>query len=120
VQGELDLSVVERFQKQLDVAVMDDVDVLICLADCEFIDSSGIAVIVLADKLMADKGRCLSICHPSSEVRRILALTGLTDRGIVVDGTGAVLAERFGHVVSRPFRAEESVQDLTVSDAGSR
>lgn len=52
---------------------------------------------------MADKGRRLAVCHPSAEVNRVLALTGLTDEGIVFDSTDTALAERFGHVVSRPF-----------------
>jgi anti-sigma B factor antagonist len=98
--GELDLSVANRFQERLNVAVADDVDVLVCLDECDFIDSSGIAVIVLAHNLLADKGRRLFICHPSPEVRRILALTGLTDEGVVVDGSGETLAKRFGHVVA--------------------
>jgi anti-anti-sigma factor len=119
LEGELDLSVVERFQRRLDAAVLDDVEVLVCLENCEFIDSSGIAVIALTYKVMADKGRHLFICHPSPEVSRILALTGLTDRGVVVDGTDAALTERFGHVVSRPFRAEGSIHELSASDAGS-
>ena len=82
-EGELDLSVADRFQERLDAAVADDVEVRICLRECDFIDSTGIAVIVLAHKLMANKGRRLLVCHPSSEVSRVLAMTGLTDEGIV-------------------------------------
>jgi anti-sigma B factor antagonist len=108
LEGELDLSVADRFQARLDAAVVDDVEVLVCLDECEFIDSTGIAVIVLAYKLMAAKGRRLLVCHPSAEVSRVLALTGLTDEGIVFDGSDGALSERFfGHVASRPFRAEE-------------
>jgi anti-anti-sigma factor len=120
LEGELDLSVADRFQTRLDSAVMEDVEVLVCLEECDFIDSSGIAVIVLAHKLLADKGRRLFICHPSPEVRRILTMTGLTDKGVVVDGTDTAIAERFGHVVSRPFRAEDSLQEASVLEAGSR
>ena len=110
LEGELDLSVADRFQARLDAAVLDDVEVLVCLEECNFIDSTGIAVIVLAHKLMANKGRRLVVCHPSTEVNRVLALTGLTDEGIVFDSTDAALMERFGHAVSRPLRAEQSLQ----------
>jgi anti-anti-sigma factor len=99
LEGELDLSVAYRFQERLNAAAADDVEVLVCLGDCDFIDSTGIAVIVLVHKLMADKGRRLVVCHPSAEVSRILALTGLTAEGIVVDGTDEAM-KRFGHVVS--------------------
>lgn len=101
LEGELDLSVAERFQQRLNAAAGDDVDVLVCLEECDFIDSTGIAVIVLTHRLMAGKDRRLIVCHPSAEVRRILALTGLVDEGIVVDGADMALAERFGHVISR-------------------
>jgi anti-sigma B factor antagonist len=104
LEGELDLSVAERLQQRLNAAAAEDVDVLVCLEECDFIDSTGIAVIVLAHRLMAGKGRRLVVCHPSAEVNRVLALTGLVEEGIVVDGADAVLAERFGHVVSGSSR----------------
>ena len=100
LEGELDLSVAERFQRRLNAAAADEVDVLVCLEECDFIDSTGIAVIVLAHRLMASRGRRLVVCHPSAEVNRVLALTGLVEEGIVVDGADAALAERFGHVAS--------------------
>jgi len=94
LEGQLDLSVADRFKERLDAAAVDDVDVLVRLDDCDFIDSTGIAVIVLAHRLMAKQGRRLVVCRPSAEVGRILALTGLTDEGIVFDSAEAVLAER--------------------------
>lgn len=108
VEGELDLSVSDQFQKRLDTAAMDDVEVLVCLEQCDFIDSTGIAAIVSAHKLMASKGRRLLVCNPSGQVSRILAVTGLNDVGLIYASTEAALTERFGHVVTRPFRAEES------------
>jgi anti-anti-sigma factor len=113
VEGELDLSVADQFQRRLDVAAMDDVEVLVCLERCDFIDSTGIAVIVLAHRLMANKGRRLLVCNPSGQVSRTLAITGLNDVGLIYATTDAALAERFGRVVTRPFRAEESsLQEL--------
>jgi len=119
LEGELDLSVADRFQARLNAIATYDVEVLVCLEDCDFIDSSGIAVIVLAHRLMADRGRRLFVCHPSPEVGRILALTGLIDEGVVVDGANGAntaLAERFGHVISPPFRAEEALPEPSSSE----
>jgi anti-anti-sigma factor len=93
VEGELDLSVADQFQKRLDAAAMEDLEVLVCLDQCDFIDSTGIAAIVWAHKLMASKGRRLLVCNPSGQVSRILAVTGLSDNGLVYDGTDAALAE---------------------------
>jgi stage II sporulation protein AA (anti-sigma F factor antagonist) len=100
LEGELDLSVADRLQARLDAAVADDVEVLVCVDECDFIDSTGIAVIVLAYKLMEDRGRRLFVSDPSPEVRRVLDITGLTDQGIVFESTDAALAERFGRVAS--------------------
>lgn len=108
VEGELDLSVADQFQKRLDAAAIEDVEVLVCLERCDFIDSTAIATIVSAHKLMTSKGRRLLVCNPSGQVSRILAVTGLNDVGLIYASTEAALAERFGHVVTRPFRAEES------------
>jgi len=108
VEGELDLSVADQFQKRLDVAATEGIEVLVCLKRCDFIDSTAIAAIVFAHKLMASRGRRLLVCNPSGQVSRILAVTGLNDVGLIYDSADAALAERSGHAVTRPFRAEES------------
>ena len=96
VEGELDLAVAGQLQKRLDAAAMEDIDVLICLEQCDFIDSTGIAVIVAAHRLMASKGRRLLLCNPSGQVSRILSVTGLDEVGLIYASTDAALAERSG------------------------
>lgn len=96
VEGELDLSVADQFHKRLEAAAMEDIEVLVCLERCDFIDSTGIAAIVLARKLMASRGRRLLVCNPSGQVSRIFAITGLNDVGLIYASTEAALAERFG------------------------
>jgi anti-sigma B factor antagonist len=93
VEGELDLAVADQFQRRLDAAALEDVEVLICLERCDFIDSAGIAAILLARKLMASKGRRIVVRGPSGQVSRILAVTGLDDDGLVYAGIEAALAE---------------------------
>lgn len=114
VEGELDLAVADQFKKRLDAAAGEDVEVLVCLERCDFIDSTGIATIIWAHKLMASKGRRLVVCNPSGQVSRILTVTGLDDAGLIYASTETALAERFGHAVTRPFRGEESsLQELS-------
>lgn len=96
VEGELDLSVADQLRRRLEAAAMGDIDVLVSLERCEFIDSSGIAAIVFAHKLMASKGRSLFVCNPSGQVSRILTLTGLNDAGLIYASIDAALAERSG------------------------
>ncbi len=101
VEGELDLSVADRFQQRLDAAVAEELDVLVFLDQCDFIDSTGIAAIVRAHRSITGKGRRLLLCNPSGQVGRILAITGLSDNGLVRDSTDAALAGQ----------AEESSQE---------
>jgi anti-anti-sigma factor len=91
VQGELDLSVVDRLRDALDRAVAESSEILIGLEACEFIDSTGIAVIVQAHRQMAEDGKRLAICAPSSQVLRVLSVTGLTDNGLVFESVDEAL-----------------------------
>jgi anti-anti-sigma factor len=100
VEGELDLFVAGELQERLDAATGEDLDVLVSLERCDFIDSTGIAAIVAAHKAMASKGRRLLVCGPSGQVSRILAITGLNDFGLIYDSAEAALAEGFGTAVS--------------------
>jgi len=83
VRGELDLSTASDLEGPLEEAVAsNDASVLIDLTDCEFIDSTGIALIVRAWQRLdraADgegSGRVV-ICSDNSQVRRVLEITGL-------------------------------------------
>lgn len=102
VEGELDLSVADQFQRRLDAAAADDVEVLISLERCDFIDSTGIAAIVFAHRLLADKGRRLLICGTSPQVSRILTITGLNQFGLVYPSAEEALAVGFGHATEEP------------------
>lgn len=83
VRGELDLSTASDLEGPLEEAIAaKDASVLIDLSDCEFIDSTGIALIVRAWQRLdrtADgegDGRVV-ICSANEQVRRVLEITGL-------------------------------------------
>lgn len=89
VRGELDLSTAPRLEGPLDQALDgDEGSVLIDLSQCEFIDSTGIALIVRARQALDGdgNGRALVICSQNEQVRRVLEITGL-ERSIPVLGT---------------------------------
>jgi anti-sigma B factor antagonist len=79
VAGELD----QATAPQLSEALQQVIDggkgaVLVDLSDCEFIDSTGLAVLVHArEELTAADGRDFAICCPNSQVRRLLEITGI-------------------------------------------
>jgi len=92
VIGELDLAVAGKLDEVLEGAVDGAEMVLIDLQRCDFIDSSGLAVILRAQKRMVEQGRHLAVYGPSDQVLRILSMTGLTANGLVYDSAGEALA----------------------------
>jgi anti-anti-sigma factor len=84
VQGELDLAVAGQLQEAL--ARCRAEKVTIDLAACEFIDSTGIAVIVYASRMATEDGRGVVVHSASSQVLRVLDISGLTANGLVFDG----------------------------------
>lgn len=80
VRGELDLSTAPELEGPLDRALeSDEGSVLIDLSQCEFIDSTGIALIVRAWQRLnsGENGRALVLCSQNDQVRRVLEITGL-------------------------------------------
>lgn len=80
VQGELDLSTAPDLEGPLEkVLESGEGSLLIDLSRCEFIDSTGIALIVRAwQRLDGDgSGRNLVLCSQNDQVRRVLEITGL-------------------------------------------
>lgn len=80
VRGELDLSTAPDLERPLEEALeRGDGPILVDLSECEFIDSTGIALIVRArQRLESDNGgRTLVVCSYNDQVRRVLDITGL-------------------------------------------
>lgn len=81
VRGELDLSTAAELEEPLETALAGgDASVLIDLTECEFIDSTGIALIVRAwQQLDADKEGSgqLVISNSNDQVQRVLEISGL-------------------------------------------
>jgi anti-sigma B factor antagonist len=92
VEGELDLAVAERLDEALVKAIDECSRVLVGLERCEFIDSSGIAVILRARNRVEGDGKGLAVYGPTAQVLRILSMTGLTANGLVFDSAEKALA----------------------------
>jgi stage II sporulation protein AA (anti-sigma F factor antagonist) len=89
VRGELDLSTAPELEGPLNQALENDEgSLLIDLSQCEFIDSTGIALIVRAWQHLdsGKNGRVLVLCTENNQVRRVLEITGL-ELSIPVHGT---------------------------------
>lgn len=92
VEGELDLAVADQLQECVDRIDSEHAAILINLEACEFIDSTGIALIVAAHKRRAEQGQRLVVCAPSDQVLRILSVAGLMDNGLVFENAKEALA----------------------------
>lgn len=85
VRGELDLAVADQLKDALARAGEECDRVLICLEDCQFIDSTGIAVIVHMHHRFAENGRSLALYKAKDQVLRVLSISGLTSNGLVFE-----------------------------------
>ncbi|HKT82619.1 MAG TPA: STAS domain-containing protein, partial [Solirubrobacterales bacterium] len=109
VEGELDLSVADELRQRFDAAASDEVDVLVCLSRCDFIDSTGIAAIVFAHKQLASGGQRLLVCGPTRQVSRILAVTGLNHFGLVYASAEEALADGFERTAESPAQTASGI-----------
>jgi anti-anti-sigma factor len=92
IEGELDLAVSGQLDEVLASAVEQCERVLVGLQRCEFIDSSGIAVILRAHRRLEAEGGQLAVYAPSDQVLRVLSMTGLTANGLVFDSSEEALS----------------------------
>lgn len=89
VGGELDLATAETLKQELDEAMKpaDEAAIVIDLSDLEFIDSTGIAILIRA---MGDgtngSSRLRFVPSRAEGVNRVLAMTGVAERMHLAEG----------------------------------
>ena len=93
LDGELDLWSVERLQVVLQRVARENDAVLVDLASCDFVDSTGIALFLQARRQLEGEGGRLGIYGCSDQVLRIFTVAGLTEAGIVFADRDEALAE---------------------------
>jgi len=93
LEGELDLWSVERLQAALQRVARENEAVLVGLQQCEFVDSTGIALFLQVRRQLEDKGGRLLLYGCSEQVLRIFTVAGLTDAGMVFDTREDAFAE---------------------------
>lgn len=79
VAGELDHATVAQLEQALDEAARRPAGgVLVDLAACEFIDSTGLGILVSGrERVLAGDGRGFAVCSPNAQVLRLLEITGI-------------------------------------------
>lgn len=94
VTGELDLASSPELEQRLEQFYASDSELLVIdLRGLEFMDSTGLSVIVSAHQKLIDAGRRLIIVRGPQQVQRLLDLTGVAERLELVDTPDDVLTE---------------------------
>jgi anti-sigma B factor antagonist len=94
VVGELDLDTAPGLEARLRDARERDASVLLDLSDCEFIDSSGLALILKAWRdLESREGTGLAMCCATDQVERLLRIAGAYDAISIFDSFDEALTE---------------------------
>jgi anti-sigma B factor antagonist len=101
VRGELDMNTAPELERKLDEALEDSgASIMLDLSECEFIDSTGIALIVRAWQRLdrngdGGEGR-LVLCCINHQVRRLLKITGVESSISMHEQRDAALSELRG------------------------
>lgn len=96
VRGELDMNTAPELERMLDTALSEsDAPVVLDLCECEFIDSTGIAIVVRTwQRLEGAEGQGrLVLCSHNHQVRRLLKITGVEASIAMHESRAEALAE---------------------------
>ena len=102
VRGELDMNTAPELEQKLDEALAEsDASIMLDLSECEFIDSTGIALIVRTWQRLErvegeGQGGRLVLCSHNHQVRRLLKITGVESSISMHEQRDAALAELRG------------------------
>src|SRR4051794_11593959 len=94
-RGELDVAATPVLEDALG-AVAEAADltgVVIDLSRLDFMDSSGLRTVVLADRRFRDRGLRFALVRGGEPVHRVFELTRMTDRLTWVDAPGDLLSD---------------------------
>jgi len=92
VSGELDLASAPALEEELTRAVTNGADpVIVDLRELEFIDSTGLGLLIKANRKAEAAGRRFAIVRGQSQVQRLLGVTGIEQRLTLVDSPEELL-----------------------------
>jgi len=81
VSGELDLAAASTLEQELDQALDSGASLIVLdLKGLDFIDSTGLSVLVRGHQRAQEAGIELGLVNPGAQVERLLSLTGLAQR----------------------------------------
>jgi anti-anti-sigma factor len=86
VTGELDLASSPGLEQELEKLAASGAGlVIVDLRELEFMDSTGLSVLVRAHQQATESGQRFAVVRGPQQVQRLLSLTGVADRLTLVD-----------------------------------
>ena len=93
IAGELDLADEARMDLVIDFVVGLEVpSVLLDLTRCEFVDATGLRMLLRAQQRIERSGARLAVISPLPTVRRVMDITGVSERLPMADGRDEAIA----------------------------
>ena len=94
VSGELDLASSPALESELERGQASEAAlVIVDLRKLEFMDSTGLSVIVRAHQRATENGRDFAVVKGPQQVQRLLSLTGVAERLTLVDSPEELLSQ---------------------------
>ena len=92
VSGELDLASAPTLEEELERCAANGAELLILdLRELQFIDSTGLGLLIKAHRQAESTGRKFAIVRGQSQVQRLLGLTGIEDRLTLINSPEELL-----------------------------
>jgi anti-sigma B factor antagonist len=86
ISGELDLASSAALEDELARVIDSDGELVVLdLRELEFMDSTGLSAVVKAQQRATDAGKRFGLVRGPQQVERLLSLTGVEDRLMIVD-----------------------------------
>ena len=93
VAGELDQSTAPSLREALAPSLNDPANpILVDLSDCDFIDSTGLSLLVEVKRALEQHQERFGVCCPDDDVRRLLELTGIDQAVSLYDSRDEAVA----------------------------
>jgi len=86
LHGELDVASAPELERELMQVADDDVQLIVLdLRELEFMDSTGLRAVLMANQAAGDAGRRFGLVKGPEQVQRLLSLTRVADRLVIAD-----------------------------------
>ena len=93
VRGELDMASGPQLEEAVDAAIRESVGAFVLdFCDLDFLDSSGLSIVLRARAMLARDERHLAIVCPPGPVRRLMEVAGVADLLFLYDSRADVEA----------------------------